>query len=299
VTSRATDPGTGALGEVACIGGGHGLSATLRALRPRARAVTAIVSVADDGGSSGRLRGDLGILPPGDLRRCLSALADPASPLGAALEYRFPDGELEGHALGNVLIAGLLGHGFDVEEALHEVARLVGAEGQVLPAATVPVTLTGERVHAAAVEGQVRVQHSPGVRRVCIHPVDPPTPAAVTEAIVRAELVVLGPGSLFTSVLAAAVVPGVAAALDATAATRVLVLNLGPEAGEAERLTPDDHVRLALEHGIPVDVVLADPRFPPTADLAPVVVRPVAADRGAVHDPDRLGAALAALVGSR
>ncbi len=286
--------------SVACVGGGHGLAATLRAVRPWADDVTAVVSVADDGGSSGRLRDDLGLLPPGDLRRCLSALADPASPLGAALEHRFDGGELKGHPLGNLLIVGLMDHGLEVEDALAEVGRLVGAEGRVLPAASVPVVLSGERGRGPSVQGQVQVQGASGLSRVAVTPADPPTPAAVGRALAAADLVVLGPGSLFTSVLAAAVVPGVAGPLRATGATRALVLNLGPQLGETEGLAPDDHVRLALDHGVPVDVVLADPRFAPGSVPAGVelVVAEVGADRLPVHDPDRLGAALRSLAGA-
>ncbi|WCO69088.1 YvcK family protein [Iamia majanohamensis] len=287
------------MSSVACVGGGHGLAATLRAVRPWADDVTAIVSVADDGGSSGRLRDDLGLLPPGDLRRCLSALADPTSPLGAALEHRFDGGELKGHPLGNLLIAGLVDHGLSVEDALGEVGRLVGAEGRVLPAATVPVTLSGERGSLPSVQGQVRVQGASGLHRVAVTPADAPTPGAVGRALAAADLVVLGPGSLFTSVLAAAVVPGVAEPLRATDATRVLVLNLGAQVGETEGLAPADHVRLALAHDVPVDVVLADPRFAPdaTPEGVALVVAEVGSDRVPVHDPDRLGAALRDLVG--
>ncbi len=205
---------------------------------PWAGDVAAVVSVADDGGSSGRLRDDLGIVPPGDLRRCLSALADPGSVLGAALEQRFGSGDLKEHALGNLLIAGLVEHGLTIEEALAEVGRLVGARGRVIPAATVPVTLTGDPGQDVLVEGQVRVQAVEGLRRVDVHPVDAPTPRAAVEAIGAADLVVLGPGSLFTSVLAAAVVPAVAAALGSTPARRVLVLNLGPQLGETQWLGP-------------------------------------------------------------
>lgn len=284
---------------VACLGGGHGLAATLRAVRPWADDITAIVSVADDGGSSGRLRDELGMLPPGDLRRCLSALADPDSILGGALEHRFGTGDLEGHPLGNLLIAGLVDAGSTVEVALAEVSRLVGARAAVLPAAEVPVTLSGERDRGPSVEGQVEVQRASDLHRVGITPADPPTPAAVGIALAGADLVVLGPGSLFTSVLAAAVVPGVARSLAATDAVRVLVLNLGPQLGETEGLEPDDHVRLALDHDVPVDVVLADPRFAPSGRPGgvEVVVAPVGVDGVAVHDPTRLGAALRGLVG--
>lgn len=282
---------------VACVGGGHGLAATLRSVAGWAGSVTAVVSAADDGGSSGRLRDELGILPPGDLRRCLSALADPTSVLGGALEHRFQGGALDDHALGNLLIAGLMGHGLDVEDALAEVGRLVGATGRVLPTATVPVTLTGEGGGQGPVEGQAQVQDASGLRRLAIAPADPPTPAGVAAAIGGADLVVLGPGSLFTSVLAAAVVPGVARALAATRARRVLVLNLGPQRRETEGLSPDDHVQVAVDHGLAIDVVLADPRFAPERSPVPVVVRSVGADDEAVHEPSRLGPALTELVG--
>lgn len=281
---------------VACVGGGHGLAATLRSVVGWAGSVTAVVSAADDGGSSGRLRDELGILPPGDLRRCLSALADPASVLGGALEHRFQGGALDDHALGNLLIAGLMGYGLDVEAALAEVGRLVGASGRVLPTATVPVTLTGEGGGQGPVEGQALVQDALGLRRLAIAPADPPTPSGVSAAIEGADLVVLGPGSLFTSVLAAAVVPGVARALAATRARRVLVLNLGVQGRETEGLSPDDHVQLAVDHGVAIDVVLADPRFAPERSPVPVVVKEVGADGDAVHEPSRLGPALAELV---
>jgi uncharacterized cofD-like protein len=283
---------------VTCVGGGHGLSATLAAARTIAGRLTAIVSVADDGGSSGRLRDDLGILPPGDLRRCLSALADPDSPLGGALEHRFVKGELEEHALGNLLVAGLIDFGLPVEDALAEVARLVGAVGTVLPAASEPVVLAGRGNRSGFVEGQVRVQEAHGVDQVEIRPVDPRTPPAVAEALTEADLVTLGPGSLFTSVLAAAIVPGVARPLAETGALRVLVLNLGVQAGETEHLGADDHVRLARAHGVTFDLVLADPRFAP-APADDVVVRDIASAGGAVHDPIRLAPVLAELAGRR
>lgn len=281
---------------VACIGGGHGLAATLRAVVPWAAAVTAVVSIADAGGSSGRLRQDLGVAPPGDLRRCLSALADPASVLGGALEHRFAAGDLKEHALGNLLIAGLVDHGLDLEAAVAEVGRMVGARGRVLPASVVAVTLTGTR-HSDegpvdVVEGQVEVQGAAGLRHLAVLPVDAASPIAAVDAVMGADLVVLGPGSLFTSVLAAAVLPAVAEALARTTATRVLAMNLGEQAAETAGLSADDHVRICLDHGVPVDVVLADPRFAPAGDLVPVSVTPVGRPGVAVHDPDLLGAAL-------
>lgn len=283
---------------ITCVGGGHGLSATLRAARAVTDTVTAVVSAADDGGSSGRLRRDLGVVPPGDLRRCLSALADPDLPLALALEHRFGSGDLDGHALGNLLLAGLIDHGLPVEDALVEVGRMVGARGSVLPASTEPVTLTGRAPDARPVEGQVSVQSAGCVRRVGIRPAEPSTPPAVGRALAGADLIALGPGSLLTSVLAAAIVPGVASALASTSALRVLVLNLGAQIGETDGLGPDDHVRLVREHDVAFDVVLADPRFvPEDIGRADLVVREVGADHGPVHDPARLAPVLAELAG--
>lgn len=288
--------------RVVAIGGGHGLAATLRAARTYAGEITAVVSVADDGGSTGRLRADLGIPAPGDLRRCLAALAAPSSALGEALEYRFPAGELAGHPLGNLLIAGLAGARADFLGALAEVASLVGAEGRVLPAAIEPVVLVGEPFgvgdggDGSGIEGQVAVQHTSGLRRVALRPAAPASPPAVVEAILAADQVVVGPGSLFTSVLAAAVVPAVRAALADTSAQRVHVANLAPEVPETEGFTVADHVSALAEHGVSIDVVLCDPSTPGGDGLAmPSVAWPLAGPDGRAHDPSALGAALASL----
>ncbi len=300
--------------RVVAIGGGHGLAATLLAARTYAAQITAVVSVADDGGSTGRLRADLGIPAPGDLRRCLAALAAPSSALGAALEYRFPSGELAGHPLGNLLIAGLAGAGADFLTAVDEVASLVGAAGRVLPAAVEPVVLVAEPWRqgegsvggaegasggsgAGGVEGQVAVQHTSGLRRVALRPAAPASPSAVAEAIGHADQVIVGPGSLFTSVLAAALVPAVRDALVATPAQRVHVANLAPEVPETQGLTVADHLSALAGHGVPVDVVLCDPATPGgDQDLAlPTLTCALAGPDGRSHDPAALGAALAGL----
>ena len=282
--------------RVVAVGGGHGLAATLRAVRPWAGSITAVVSVADDGGSSGRLRAEMEVVPPGDLRRCLAALADAESPLGQALEHRFVSGSLAGHAVGNLLIVGLAEAGGDLVAALDEVGRLVGAAGRVLPAAVEPVVLMAGGANGA-VEGQSRVGQSTGLRRVGLRPSAPASPPAVAAALAAADLVVLGPGSLLTSLLATCVVPAVAEALATTAAIRVLVGNLGPQPGETEGLDADEHLAVLADHGVPVDVVVADPRFAPSTAAVPLVVEPIGDPERNVHDPDRLGAVLAGLVG--
>ena len=199
--------------SVVAIGGGHGLSASLRAARRYAGEITAVVSVADDGGSSGRLREALPGLPaPGDVRRCLAALAEDDSPFGRILEHRFGDGELAGHALGNLLLVSLAHEMGSFSAAVDEVAARVGAVGRVLPATVDAVALVGivdGRRGVEPVVGQVAVQNTEGVRRLRLSPDSPASPPDVSRAILAADQVVLGPGSLFTSVLAAAIAPDV------------------------------------------------------------------------------------------
>ena len=163
--------------KVVAIGGGHGLAATLRAVRTYTDRVTAIVSVADDGGSSGRLRELLEMIPPGDLRKCLVALAEPGSPLAAAFEYRFGEEELAGHSLGNLILAGLLESCGDPVAALDEACRLLGVRGRVLPSATEPVVLKAEAA-GGPVAGQVAVNGTDHIRTVSLVPADPKAPRA-------------------------------------------------------------------------------------------------------------------------
>ncbi len=285
------------------IGGGHGLAATLQAVRQYATHITAVVSVADDGGSSGRLREGLSMPPPGDLRRCLNALADPESALGAALEYRFPTGDMAGHALGNVLIAGLAEAAGGFIAALDEVGRLIGAVGRVLPATTEPVTLVAESSAAQSVEGQVAVQNTAGIRRLAVRPAMPMTPVEVVTAIELADQVVIGPGSLFTSVLAATIVPSVLSALRSSRAPKVYVCNLRPQRPETEGFSALDHAAALATHGVPIDTMVCHPARlscpPGDQNRTPTVrciERKVADADGAAHDPTRLAAVLAELL---
>lgn len=296
---------TGARGpRVVAVGGGHGLAASITAVRRYAGHLTAIVSVADDGGSSGRLREALGISPPGDLRRCLVAMGDPGSLWARAFEHRFDAGELEGHSLGNVVIAGLSATTGDFLAALDEAARLVGVDhtGRVLPATVAPVVLEAEGENGT-VRGQLAVATGTDagrIKRVSIVPADAETPPEALDAVGRAEQVVVGPGSLFTSVLAALAAPGLTRALATTAARRVYVCNLGPQEPEASGYDAAGHVEALLAHGVEIDVVLCDPRFRPAPGRGlpvPVVTAPVARDDGRGHDPARLATALADLLG--
>lgn len=282
---------------VVALGGGHGLSTTLRAVRRYARTFTGVVSVADDGGSSGRLREALGIPPPGDLRRCFSALGDARLPLTEALEHRFTSGDLEGHALGNILIAGLADSLGSFTAALEEVGRLVGVEGRVLPATADAVVLKAESA-SGEVEGQVAVANAGRITCVSLVPPDPPPPAEVLAAIAGADQVVIGPGSLFTSVIAVVAVPAIREALEATDATVVYVANLREQAPETTGFDVAAHVAALRAHGTEPDVVVHDPAALPTGELdVPGVAADLSTASGAAHDPVKLAAVLSRLVG--
>jgi uncharacterized cofD-like protein len=283
--------------KVVALGGGSGLSVTLTALRRYADDITAIVSVADDGGSSGRLRKTLGIPAPGDLRRCLVALSDPSSVWAQTFEHRFTDGELEGHTLGNLVIAGLAAATGDFAAALEEAGRMLGTVGQVLPATTEPVVLVAE-ADSGAVAGEVAVSTAGRIAAVGLVPRDVHSPQAAVDAILTADQVVLGPGSLFTSILPAALPPAVHEALLATRAQRAYVCNVAAVERETRGFDVAAHVHALLGHGIEIDVVLADEeRLPVGEPSVPVVTRSVAAADGISHDPKRLATALSDLLG--
>jgi uncharacterized cofD-like protein len=296
-----TDPGGPV---VVALGGGHGLAAMLRAIRRYAGGVTAVVSVADDGGSSGRLRRELGVLPPGDLRRCLVALAADDT-WAAAFEHRFVGGDLDGHALGNLVLVGLSDTIGDFPAALDEAGRLLGAVGRVLPATTEPVVLKATVGDAGAteIEGQVAVQNSRGIRRVELVPPDAAACADAVVAIAAADQVVLAPGSLYTSLLPVLCVPALREAVAAAPGRVVQVANLRPQIPETADLDGTGHLTAVLEHGGRVDVFLSASDGALTVDdgairacgVEPVSAALARAD-GLVHDPARVASALSALV---
>jgi uncharacterized cofD-like protein len=282
--------------RVVALGGGHGLSATLAAVRRYADDVTAVVSVADDGGSSGRLRRAYGIAAPGDLRKCLVALADADSVWAQVFEHRFEVGELEGHAVGNLVIAGLASALGDFDAALEEAGRLVGAVGRVLPATSVPVVLKAEAA-GGPVEGQVRVASADRVSSVSLVPPDAEPPPAALEAVAAADQIVVGPGSLFTSVLAVVAVPALRAAVEASAAQAVYVCNLREQHPETDGFDVAAHVRALVDHGLRPDVVVCDTAAIERGDIGlPVVERPLARADGLAHDPAQLAAVLCELL---
>ncbi|MGH9303987.1 MAG: gluconeogenesis factor YvcK family protein, partial [Acidimicrobiales bacterium] len=245
--------------KVAAIGGGHGLSKSLLAARRYASRLSAIVSVADDGGSSGRLREQLGIPAPGDVRRCLSAMSARPSLLAQTLEHRFGSGELAGHAFGNLLIAALAVTAGGFVEGVEELCRLLPTVGEVLPATAGPVMLAAAGPEGTT-RGQVAIMQSGGILNLTLEPRGARPPQAVLDAIGTADQVVIGPGSLYTSVLAACIVPDVRRALEATSAQRVYVANLRDQPPETRGYGLVDHLAALERHGIGIDVVLADHR---------------------------------------
>jgi uncharacterized cofD-like protein len=315
---------------VVALGGGHGLYASLSALRRVTGRLSAVVTVADDGGSSGRLRRELGVLPPGDLRMALAALCGDdewGQTWRDVVQHRFrSQGGLHDHAVGNLLIVALWELlGADAEGApgstvagLDWVGRLLGAQGRVLPMASVPMDIVAEvrgadpsrPVEVTRVKGQVACAKTPGtVLGVDLVPADPPACPEALEAVRDADWVVFGPGSWFTSVLPHLKVPELARALVATPARRVVALNLAPQPGETDDFSPQAHLEVLQAHApdLRVDVVLADRGVvddPAALDKAVqdlggrLVLADVAADDGSPrHDPALLAQAFVKIFG--
>jgi uncharacterized cofD-like protein len=309
--------------KVVALGGGHGLAATLSALRRVTPHLTAVVTVADNGGSSGRLRDELHVLPPGDLRMALAALCGDdewGRTWADVLQHRFSSGgALHDHAVGNLLIVALWQLLGEHVEGLDLVGRLLGAHGRVLPMSAVPLDITasvgglpGDPDAVRQVRGQVQVASTAGqVLSVALEPADPPVCPEAAVAIGAADVVVVGPGSWFTSVIPNLLVPGLLRALQETPARRVVVLNLAPQPGETSGFSAETHLEVLGAHAteFTVDVVLADPSS--VTDLASLeesaaslgarlVIADVAVGDGTPrHDPLRLAAALEPIVRQR
>ncbi|WP_024796440.1 gluconeogenesis factor YvcK family protein [Tomitella biformata] len=310
---------------IVALGGGHGLYATLSAVRQLTPAVTAIVTVGDDGGSSGRLRSELGVIPPGDLRMALVALAaqDPEHCVWAdVLQHRFGGtGALAGHSVGNLILAGLTEVVGDPVQALAMVGNLLGAPGMVLPMSRVPLTIEADvagleqdpRV-VRGIRGQVAVATTPGqVRRVRLEPANPPAAAEAVAAVHAADMVVLGPGSWFTSVIPHLLVPELYTALQSATGHKVLVLNLAAEPGETAGFSAERHLHVLSQHApdFAVDSVVVDAGAVGAASERATVERAalrfgarveyadVAVAGTCIHDPVKLAAVLAKLGGAR
>jgi uncharacterized cofD-like protein len=242
--------------RIVAIGGGHGLATLLRGLKIHSHNITAVVSVADDGGSSGRIRKSMGILPPGDIRNCLAALSGDEALMAQLFQYRFSDegGELGGHSFGNLFISALAEITGSFEEAVAESGRVLAVHGRVLPATLHDVRLVADVLlphtyKEVRVEGESSIPESSGkVRRVWLEPNDPPAFPSVIQAILAADMIVVGPGSLYTSILPNLLVPDIAAAIGASRALKVYICNVATQHGETDGYTCGDHLHVLEDH---------------------------------------------------
>ena len=312
--------------RIVAIGGGTGLSALLRGLKEHTSNLTAVVTVADDGGSSGVLRNELGIPPVGDIRNCIAALADAEPLMSELLQYRFPvadpkhststDGPgLAGHAIGNLLLAAMTAiEDGDFEEGVRRINRILAVRGQVVPVTATPLTLHARTSSGTTIDGQSRIMRTAGIAEVWLTPTDVRASDDALVAIAEADLIVIGPGSLYTSLLPSLLLPAIREAVLAASATRLYVCNVATQEGETIGLDLAGHVSALVTHTAPgiVDVVLANNRFDariptdwqaetvrlqwPPADLARpprlVLDDVVDPDNAHHHDPVRLAAAV-------
>lgn len=255
--------------RVVAIGGGTGLSTLLRGLKEYTSNITAVVTMADDGGSSGRLRSELGIPPPGDIRNTLVALADTEPLMARLFQHRFHFGEgLKGHSFGNLFIAAMCEVTGDFETAVKASSKVLAVRGKVLPSTLESVVLKAEFFDGTQVIGESRIP-LPGkkIRRVMLSPAEPPAFPEVLKAIREAEMIVLGPGSLYTSILPNLLVPEIAAAVKASPAMKVYICNVMTQPGETDGYSASDHVRAIVDHlgeGI-VDFVIVNRAELPSA----------------------------------
>ncbi len=241
--------------KITALGGGHGLATILRGLKAYTFNLTAIVTVADDGGSSGLLRKQLGVLPPGDIRNCLAALSDDEALMGQLFQYRFTEsGGFQGHSFGNLLISTLAEITGSFEQAVAESGKILAVHGQVLPATLHDVQLQADIQlpnfsNEVRVQGESKIPESIGkIKRVWLEPNTPPAFPKAIQAILNADIIVVGPGSLYTSILPNLLVPDITAAIRASRALKIFVINIATQAGETDEMNCLDHIRVVEEH---------------------------------------------------
>jgi uncharacterized cofD-like protein len=231
--------------KIVAIGGGTGLSTLLRGLKQYSSNITAIVTVADDGGSSGRLRREMGILPPGDIRNCIAALADEEKLLTELFQYRFHAGDgLSGHSFGNLFISAMTEITGDLEQAIDASAKVLAIRGKVLPATLTDVSLWAKLADGRLIEGESKITEAMGqIRQIGCHPADPVALPAALAAIKEADYIIIGPGSLYTSIIPNLLVPAIRQALAQVTVPRVYVCNIMTQPGETDNYSVADHIR--------------------------------------------------------
>ncbi|OUN23437.1 gluconeogenesis factor YvcK family protein [Pseudoflavonifractor sp. An85] len=239
---------------IVAIGGGHGLSAILRGLKNVTDDLTAIVTVADDGGGSGTLREELGMPPPGDIRNCMEALADEESLMRKLLAYRYPEGRLAGQAFGNLLLAALDGIAPSFDQAVAQMSQVLAIRGTILPVTNEDIQLEAVFENGTRVRGESKIfafkkQQNCGIHHVNLIPEHPPALPAALEALARADIILLGPGSLYTSVIPNLLVDGISQAIEDSKALKIYICNIMTQDGETEGMTASEHLAALLEHG--------------------------------------------------
>ncbi len=262
--------------RIVAIGGGHGLSTMLRGLKRYTKNITAIVTVADDGGGSGMLREDLGMLPPGDIRSCILALANTEPTMQKLLNYRFTEGSLAGQSFGNLFLAAMNGISGSFDEAVHRMGDVLAITGQVLPVTNQNVHLEAEFVNGSRCLGESKIFYAKKVndcriKQVRLVPEHPQALPESLEAIRQADMILLGPGSLYTSIIPNFLVDGISETVAASPAPKILIMNIMTQDGETEGYTGADHVRALLRHAVPgiVDICVANCAPIPEATLGP------------------------------
>lgn len=279
--------------KVVAIGGGHGLSTMLRGLKKHTRNITAIVTVADDGGGSGMLREDLGMLPPGDIRNCILALANTEPTMQKLLNYRFTEGSLAGQSFGNLFLAAMNGISGSFDEAVHRMGDVLAITGRVLPVTNQNVHLEAEFANGSRCLGESKIFYAKKVndcriKQVRLVPEHPKALPESLEAIRDADLIVMGPGSLYTSIIPNFLVDGISEAVAASRALKIFVMNIMTQDGESDGYTGADHVQALLRHALPgiVDVCIANNAPVSEEVLAPYRqegVEPLRLERAAIE----------------
>ena len=279
--------------RIAAIGGGHGLSAMLRGLKRYTKHITAIVTVADDGGGSGMLRVDLGLLPPGDIRNCIMALANTEPTMERLLNYRFTEGSLSGQSFGNLFLAAMNGISGSFDEAVQRMGEVLAITGSVLPVTNQNVYLEAEFDNGSRTLGESKIFYAKKIndcriRQVRLVPEHPQALQDSIDAIRQADIIVIGPGSLYTSIIPNFLVDGISEAIRSSGAVREYILNIMTQDGETDGYTGEDHVRALLEHagGDVIDVCIANNAPVPEKWLAPYRqegVGPIEVDRAGIE----------------
>ena len=285
--------------RIAAIGGGHGLSAMLRGLKRYTKHITAIVTVADDGGGSGMLREDLGMLPPGDIRNCIMALANTEPTMERLLNYRFTEGSLSGQSFGNLFLAAMNGISGSFDEAVQRMGEVLAITGSVLPVTNQNVYLEAEFDNGSRTLGESKIFYAKKIndcriRQVRLVPEHPQALQDSIDAIRQADIIVIGPGSLYTSIIPNFLVSGISDAVRQSRACKIYALNIMTQDGETDGYDADDHVRAILEHAGPgvIDVCIANSTPVPPEIMEPYAKEGVAQLELNRTDIEQLGIAV-------